>query len=268
MDILKKITNHKREETKERIRLYPLELLKKSIHFTAPCVSLKQYMLRPDKSGIIAEFKRKSPSKGAINPYAAVEKISIGYMQAGASALSVLTDESFFGGSNEDLETARKFNYCPILRKDFIVDEYQIYEAKAIGADAVLLIAAVLSKEEISRFTILSHQLGMEVLLEFYAENELDAYVEEVDLVGINNRNLKNFIVDFDHAIHMAEKLPATSIKVAESGIQTPEDIIRLKKAGFDGFLIGELFMRAVSPETACRNFIRNLRKLQENPKR
>lgn len=267
MDILEKIIDHKLEETKERIRLYPLELLKKSIHFSAPCVSLKQYVLRPDKSGIIAEFKRKSPSKGAINPYATVEKISIGYMQAGASALSVLTDESFFGGSNEDLETARKFNYCPVLRKDFIVDEYQIYEAKAIGADAILLIAAVLSKEEVRRFTTLAHQLGMEVLLEFYNENELDAYVEETDLVGINNRNLKTFTVDFDHAIRMAKKLPAASIKVAESGIQTPEDIILLKKAGFDGFLIGELFMGAVAPETACRNFIRNLRKLQTNPK-
>jgi len=143
------------------------------------------------------------------------------------------------------------------------VDEYQIYEAKAIGADAILLIAAVLSKEEISRFTALTHQLGMEVLLEFYAENELNVYVEKVDLVGINNRDLKNFTVNFDHAIRMAEKLPANSIKIAESGIQTPEDVIRLKKAGFDGFLIGELFMRAVSPETACRNFIRNVRNLQ-----
>ncbi len=261
MDILEKIIDHKREETKERMRLYPLELLKKSIHFSASCISLKQYVLRPDKSGIIAEFKRKSPSKGAINPYAAVEKISIGYMQAGASALSVLTDESFFGGSNEDLETARKFNYCPVLRKDFIVDEYQVYETKAIGADAILLIAAVLSEEEISRFTALAHQLGMEVLLEFYAENELDVYVEKVDLVGINNRNLKNFTVNFDHAIRMAEKLPANSIKIAESGIQTPEDVIRLKKAGFDGFLIGELFMRAVSPEMACRDFIRKIQK-------
>lgn len=267
MDILEKIIAYKRKETEERKRLYPMELLKKSIHFSVPCVSLKQYVLRPDKSGIIAEFKRKSPSKGAINPYAAVEKISIGYMQAGASALSVLTDERFFGGSNKDLETARKFNYCPVLRKDFIVDEYQIYEAKAIGADAILLIAAVLSKEEISHFATLVHHLGMEVLLEFYAENELDTYVEEADLVGINNRNLKNFTVNFDHAIRMAEKLPANSIKIAESGIQTPEDVIRLKKAGFDGFLIGELFMRAVTPETACRNFIRNLRKLQTNPK-
>jgi len=262
MDILEKIIRHKRKETEERKRLYPVELLQKSIHFAAPCVSLKQYVLRPDKSGIIAEFKRQSPSKGNINPYAEVEKISIGYMQAGASALSVLTDETFFGGSNDDLKTARKFNYCPVLRKDFVVDEYQITEAKAIGADAVLLIAAVLSQEEIRRYTRLAHALGMEVLLEFYAEDELEKYIPEADLAGINNRNLKDFSVNFDHAIRMAGKLPEESVRIAESGIRKPEDVILLRNAGFKGFLIGELFMRAVSPETACRDFIRDLRKL------
>jgi indole-3-glycerol phosphate synthase len=265
MDILEKIIARKRKEVDERQRLYPLELLKKSIHFNAPCVSLKQYVLRPDKTGIIAEFKRRSPSKGDINPYAEVEKISIGYMQAGASALSVLTDETFFGGSNADLETARKFNYCPVLRKDFIIDEYQVYEAKSIGADAILLIAAVLSQEEIIQLTRLAHQLGMEVLLEFYAEKELQKYTPEADLTGINNRNLKDFTVNFDHAIQMARQLPAQSIKIAESGMRKPEDVLLLKKWGFDGFLIGELFMRAVAPENACRDFIRNLRKLQQD---
>ncbi len=265
MDILKKIITHKRKETEERQRLYPLELLKKSIHFAAPCVSLKQYVLRPDKSGIIAEFKRRSPSKGNINLYADVEKISIGYMQAGASALSVLTDETFFGGSNDDLKTARKFNYCPILRKDFVVDEYQIYEAKAIGADAILLIAAVLSRQEIEQFTTLAHRLGMEVLLEFYAPEELEKYVPDADLTGINNRNLKDFSVNFDHAIQMARQLPAGTLKIAESGIRQPQDIVLLKNAGFDGFLIGELFMREVSPETACRHFIREVNELQKN---
>ncbi len=264
MSILQKIVAHKRKETEERKRLYPLELLQKSIHYNAPCVSLKQYVQRPDKSGIIAEFKRKSPSKGAINPYAEVEKISIGYMQAGASALSVLTDETFFGGSNEDLKTARKFNYCPILRKDFIVDEYQVHEAKSIGADAILLIAAVLSQKEIQQLTRLAHNLGMEVLLEFYAEEELEKQIPEADLAGINNRNLKDFSVNFDHAIGMARRLPAESIKIAESGIRRSEDILLLKEAGFDGFLIGELFMRAVSPETTCRDFIRDLRRLQQ----
>ncbi len=264
MNILEKIVIHKRAETGERQKLYPLELLKKSIHFQAPCVSLKQYVLRPDKCGIIAEFKRRSPSKGDINPYADVEKISIGYMQAGASALSVLTDEKFFGGSNDDLKTARKYNYCPVLRKDFIIDPYQIYEAKAIGADAVLLIAAILSAEEIRRFTRLTHDLGMEVLLEFYDEQELEKYTEEADLVGINNRNLKDFGVNLDHSVQMAKQLPAAAVKIAESGIERPEDVMRLKKAGFDGFLIGTLFMKEVHPERACRQFIQSLRSLQK----
>ncbi len=264
MNILQEIAAHKRTETEERKKLYPLELLKKSIHFSAPCVSLKKYVLRPDKSGIIAEFKRRSPSKGNINLYADVEKISIGYMQAGASALSVLTDEKFFGGSNKDLQTARKFNYCPVLRKDFIIDTYQIYEAKSIGADAILLIAALLSQEEIDRFITLAHALGMEVLLEFYHTQELEKYHEKADLVGINNRNLENFTVNFEHAVEMAHRLPDNAVKIAESGIRRAQDILRLKKAGFRGFLIGELFMHNVHPETACRRFVREVHLLEK----
>lgn len=260
MGILEEIIAYKKKETEDRKKLYPLELLKKSVYYDAPCVSLNQYVT--DKSGIIAEFKRKSPSKGIINQYAEVEKISIGYMQAGASALSVLTDEHFFGGNNVDLKTARKFNYCPILRKDFIVDEYQIEEAKSIGADAILLIAAALTKEEISRFTEKAHGLGMEVLLEFYKEEELEKYDPKVDLVGINNRNLQDFSVQFDHAIHLASQLPKNTVKIAESGIQKPEDILVLKKAGFDGFLIGTLFMQEVAPELACRKFITEVQTL------
>lgn len=259
MSILKKIISYKKQETEERKRLYPLELLQKSIYYPSPCVSLKRYIMRPDKSGIIAEFKRRSPSKGIINNEAEVEKTSIGYMQGGASALSVLTDELFFGGSNNDLEIARKFNYCPVLRKDFIIDKYQIYEAKSIGADAILLIAAVLSKEEVIRFTNYAHELSLEVLLEFYNDDELEKYDKNVDLVGINNRNLTNFSVNFEHAIQMIEKLPSHALKIAESGIQQPEDILQLRKAGFNGFLIGELFMRELSPENACRKFIREV---------
>lgn len=265
MSILDEIIDYKRKETDNRKKLYPVDLLKKSVYYASPCVSLKHYLLRPDKVGIIAEFKRKSPSKGVINQYAEVEKISIGYMQAGASALSVLTDEHFFGGHNVDLKTARKFNYCPILRKDFIIDEYQIEEAKSIGADAILLIAAVLTKEEISRFTSKAHDLGMEVLLEFYKEDELEKYDPRVDLVGINNRNLNDFSVQFDHAIHLAGQLPETAVKVAESGIQKPEDILVLKEAGFDGFLIGTLFMQEVAPEQACRKFINEVQKLMKS---
>ncbi|MBE0649512.1 MAG: indole-3-glycerol phosphate synthase TrpC [Bacteroidales bacterium] len=265
MTILEEIVAYKRKETEERKRLYPLDLLKKSIYYHSPSVSLKHYLLREDKVGIIAEFKRKSPSKGLINEQAEVEKTSIGYMQGGASALSVLTDNRFFGGSSKDLETARKFNYCPVLRKDFIIDTYQIYEAKSIGADAILLIAGILSKEEIHQFTALAHDLGMEVLLEFYDETELDRYDSNTDLVGINNRNLKNFEVNFDHAIQMASKLPSAAVKVAESGIQKPEDILLLRKSGFSGFLIGELFMRELYPEAACRKFIHEVEILSKN---
>ena len=265
MTILEEIVAYKKQETEKRKRLYPLELLQQSIYYASPCVSLKHYLLREDKVGIIAEFKRKSPSKGLINGQAEVEKTSIGYMQGGASALSVLTDSHFFGGSSKDLEIARKFNFCPVLLKDFIIDAYQIYEAKSIGADAILLIAGILTKEEIHQFITIAHDLGMEVLLEFYEEAELDRYDALADLAGINNRNLKNFEVNFDHAIQMASKLPAEAIKVAESGIQNPEDILLLRKSGFSGFLIGELFMRELYPETACRKFIHELEILSKN---
>src|SRR5438874_1033438 len=160
MNILEEIVAHKAKEVQERKELYPVKLLERSIHFNSPTVSLKNYLQRKDKVGVIAEIKRRSPSKGTINKYVDIEKVSIGYMQAGASGLSVLTDEKYFGGKNEDLTKARKFNYCPILRKDFTIDEYQVTEAKSIGADAVLLIAAVLSKEKIKELAILAHQLA------------------------------------------------------------------------------------------------------------
>ena len=164
MKTLFDIVDFKKQEVEQRKQLYPVRLLETSIYFESDSVSLKKYLLRKDKSGIIAEFKKQSPSLGIINKYAEIEKISIGYMQSGASALSVLTDSKYFGGSNNDLTLARKFNYCPVLRKDFIIDEYQILEAKSIGADAVLLIASILTSQEIRNFTRLAHQLKMEVL--------------------------------------------------------------------------------------------------------
>jgi len=199
-----------------------------------------------------------------INEFADVEKVSIGYMQAGASALSVLTDNYFFGGKNGDLTTARKFNFCPILRKDFTISKYQIIEAKSIGADAILLIAAVLTKEEIKQFTTIAHQLGLEVLLEVHTQEELDKYIPEISLVGINNRNLKTFEVDFENAICLAQKLPTETVKIAESGINDPKNIIELKQHGFDGFLIGENFMKTASPELECKHFIDNISLLEE----
>ncbi|TXB64301.1 indole-3-glycerol phosphate synthase TrpC [Vicingus serpentipes] len=259
MTILDEIIAFKRKEIEQRASTHPIKLLEQSIYFNSDCVSLKKYILRDDKSGIIAEFKRKSPSKGNINAYADVEKVTIGYMQAGASALSVLTDNHFFGGKNSDLITARKFNFCPILRKDFTISEYQIIEAKSIGADAILLIAAVLTKEEITRFSKLAFQLGMEILLEIHTQEELDKYIPEISLVGINNRNLKTFEVDYENSIRLANQLPENTVKIAESGINNPKKIMDLKAHGFDGFLIGENFMKTAEPEITAKKFIEQI---------
>lgn len=265
MNILEQIIEHKRKEVAQRKELYPTKLLEKSICFSSPTISLKQYLKREDKIGIIAEIKRKSPSLGMINAYVDIERTSIGYMQAGASAISVLTDQTFFGGKNEDLTIARKFNFCPILRKDFTVDEYQIIEAKSIGADAILLLANVLSKQECNDFTNLAHSLGLEVLLETHKEEELDYYQAETDVIGINNRNLKTFEVDLEHSIGLANSLPTSAVKVSESGIKSAEDLVYLKKSGFNGFLMGERFMKHARPEKACLQFIQETKTLLSN---
>lgn len=262
MDILQEIVAHKKKEVAERKKMYPIQLLEKSIYFQTPVVSLQQYLLRDDKSGIIAEFKRRSPSKGNINPYATVEKVSIGYMQAGASALSVLTDSQYFGGSNDDLTTARKFNFCPILRKEFIVDEYQLIEAKSIGADAVLLIAECLEKDQLSNLAATAKLLGMEVLMEVHSEDQLDKFCLDVDLVGVNNRDLKTFTVSIQTSLDLLDKIPEEAVKVSESGISDPTAVAQLKEAGYQGFLIGEHFMRSAEPQQACAAFIQELNQL------
>ena len=260
MDILDKIISHKIKEVGERKSLYPQKLLEKTIYFNSPTVSLKKYLLRKDKVGIIAEIKRKSPSKGVINQYISVERTSIGYMQGGASALSVLTDNEFFGGKNEDLTIARKFNYCPILRKDFIVDEYQIVEAKSIGADVILLIANVLSPLRIKELATLAKSLNLEVLLEVRDRVELmDSLNEYIDIVGVNNRNLKDFSVDLSLSFEMASVIPKEILKISESGISTVKAIQELKKVGYHGFLIGDAFMQHSRPEIACTNFVKEI---------
>ena len=264
MNILEEIVAHKKKEIAERKSLFPTKLLEQSIYFSGTPVSLKKYVLREDKSGIIAEFKRKSPSKGVINSNASVERISIGYMQAGASALSVLTDTKYFGGKSEDLTVARKFNFCPILRKDFTVDEYQIIEAKSIGADAILLIAAVLENSEVERLAKCARGLGLEVLLEIHNEAELSAINPYVDLIGVNNRDLTTFAVDLAMSFTLSNLIPDDFIKISESGIHTPEDIVELKKHGFQGFLIGERFMQSSRPEKACAAFIERLSEIEE----
>lgn len=259
MNILDKIILHKQKEVAENKSLYPAKLLEKSIYFNSSCVSLKKYLLRDDRVGIIAEFKRKSPSKGIINQYAPVERTSIGYMQAGASALSVLTDTEFFGGKNEDLTTARKFNYCPLLRKDFIVDDYQIIEAKSIGSDVILLLANVLSENEIRKFATFAKSLGLEVLLEIRNKEELNSVNEFIDIVGVNNRNLKDFSLKVKMSFELAPLIPKEVIKISESGIDSPKQIHELKQVGFRGFLIGEAFMRQSRPEIACAQFVKEV---------
>ncbi len=261
MDILEKIIAHKHKEVEERKSLTPIKRLEQSIYFESQPVSLKKYLLREDKSGIIAEFKRKSPSKGLINGHAPVERTTIGYMQAGASALSVLTDSEFFGGKSEDLELARKFNFCPVLRKDFMIDEYQIVEAKSIGADAILLIAAALSPERLKELAAFAKTLQLEVLMEVHNQEELENNLNEhLDVVGVNNRNLKTFDVSVQTSKDLAALIPDDFVKISESGISEPETIIDLRTYGFKGFLIGETFMKTGRPERAAREFISKLR--------
>lgn len=264
MNILDKIIAYKKQEVEERKSLYPVKLLEQSIYFGTQPVSLSKYVKRPDLTGIIAEFKRKSPSKGIINAYASVERTTIGYMQAGASALSVLTDKPSFGGVSADLTTARKFNFCPIIRKDFTIDEYQIVEAKSIGADAILLIAAVLSSAESKSLCAFAHSLGMEVLLEVHDEEELKQHLETgADLIGVNNRNLKTFEVSIDTSKRLAALIPDSAVKVSESGISDPATIVELRQYGFQGFLMGENFMKHSRPEKAALEFVNSLRKLE-----
>lgn len=264
MDILEKIVAHKKKEVAEKKSMYPTKLLEQSIYFKTPSVSFRKYILREDKSGIIAEFKKKSPSQGFINPYAKVEKVSIGYMQAGASALSVLTDNEFFGGKNADLTEARKFNFCPILRKDFVIDEYQLIEAKSIGADVVLLIAECLEKKQLKQLAKTAKNLGLEVLMEVHSSEQLNKLNPFIDAVGINNRNLKNFEVSIETSLKLIDGIPDSMVKVSESGLSKADSVVRLKKAGYQGFLVGTHFMHTPNPAQACAAFIQEIEMLEK----
>ncbi|MDH7461250.1 indole-3-glycerol phosphate synthase TrpC [Chitinophagaceae bacterium 26-R-25] len=259
MNILDKIIEQKKIEVAERKAKKSIEELKKSEFFGRETFSLKQFLLDEDRTGIIAEFKRKSPSKGMINGTADVVEVTSAYRANGASCLSVLTDEIFFGGSTEDLVKAR-VNNIPILRKDFIIDEYQIVEAKSMGADVILLIAACLTPAEVKRLAAFAKSLSLEVLLELHDEEELQHICNETEIVGVNNRNLKTFIVDIERSIAMSKKIPADKIKVAESGISSIENINIFKQNGFRGFLIGENFMKEADPSKAFATFVSQLK--------
>ena len=257
--ILDEIITYKQAEVEERKALVPIKMLEKSVFYETPVVSLKEYLLRKDKSGIIAEIKRKSPSAGIINQNVSIERTSIGYMQAGASALSILTDSKYFGGSNEDLKEARKFNFCPILRKEFIIDTYQIIEAKSIGADAILLIAAVLEEKQLGEMIKFAQSLGLEVLVEVHNKEEIFNNLDNADLVGVNNRNLKSFAVSIETSLELYEHLPTSVVKISESGISEVDAVHRLRETGYQGFLIGGTFMSETRPEKACLRFIKKL---------
>jgi len=266
MDILDQIIAFKRREVADRQLIQSINDLEKSPFFERKTASMVAHLRQPGVPGIIAEFKRKSPSKGMINAQASVEKVTGGYVQAGASGLSILTDSQFFGGSTADLMAARTHTTCPILRKEFIVHEYQIIEAKAMGADMILLIARVLTKAEVARFAALANSLGMEVLLEIHEESELDTLDPHVQIVGVNNRNLQTFETSIDTSKGLAAKIPAEFLKISESGIHHPDVIIELRSYGFEGFLIGEQFMQSVQPERACHDFIQALQAKSQKP--
>ncbi len=257
MNILEKIIVQKREELLLRKTKTKLEELKASEFFHKKRNSIKASLQKPGASQIIAEFKRQSPSKGLIHADANVEEITCGYFQSGASAISVLTETAFFMGSDEDFAQARKNSEIPLLRKDFMIDEFQFYEAKAMGADVILLIASILSKDQTHEFTALAHSLDMEVLLEVHNAFELEkCWRPEIDLVGVNNRDLTTFEVNLETSFALGAMIPATSLKISESGISNPLTILELKKAGYQGFLMGEIFMKESNPGIALNGFI------------
>lgn len=260
-DILEEIIAHKRIEIAAQEQNVPISFLEDLLEKNddmAKVHSMKA-SLAASATGIIAEFKRRSPSKDWINRDADAKVIPASYQQAGASALSILTDEHFFGGGLRDIRAARPTVSLPILRKDFIISRYQLLQAKAAQADAVLLIAAALSKEECSTLACEAHKLGLEVLLEMHHEGELDYVNEYVDMAGINNRNLGTFHTDVENSFRMAEKLPADILKVSESGISTPQTVKLLRQEGFRGFLIGETFMKTANPGNTLSTFIKEL---------
>ncbi len=259
MDILEKIVLQKKKEVALKKLLIPSKQLEASSLFNRKPLSLSQ-ALRSSKSGIIAEFKRRSPSKSVINSIDPVQAVAKGYEAAGACGMSVLTDTHFFGGGLEDLLLARASVNIPLLRKDFIIDQYQLIEAKAHGADVILLIAAILSRDEIKTFSALAKQLQLEILLEVHNEDELEhALMPGLNMIGVNNRNLKNFEVSLDTSRQLVSRIPDEFVKVSESGLSQVAAVSSLRQEGYRGFLIGESFMASKDPGKSAANFIKNV---------
>lgn len=266
-DILNRIVANKRVEIANQKKAVSLDAMV-AFGFTRMerrTVSMKE-ALKNSPSGVIAEFKRKSPSKGWLYPQAKVSEVVPAYGRGGASACSILTDSDFFGGSFADLQQARKLIDIPLLRKDFIVDEYQLYQARIMGADAVLLIAAALSKQDCAHLAEVAHALELEVLLEIHSETELEYLTSHIDMLGVNNRNLGTFHTTIDNSFRLIERMHAqvgkgenAPLLVSESGISDTDTVKQLRTAGFRGFLIGETFMKTFSPGETLRAFINRL---------
>jgi indole-3-glycerol phosphate synthase len=259
MTIIEKIIAHKCRELADNKLKKPVKVFERSRLFKRTTLPLSASILNPDKTGIIAEFKRKSPSKGIINSQAILEEVTTGYFRFGASGISILTDKKFFGGSVDDLIRARELNPIPILRKEFIIDEYQIIETKAIGADAILLIASVLDVRKTYELARFAKSLDLQVLLEVHKATELDHLNEFVSMVGVNNRDLNTFQVDTEISFQLADMIPTDFVKISESGIHSPAVIKKLKRSRYQGFLIGESFMLAQEPVTAFSDFVKLL---------
>ncbi|NOY94930.1 MAG: indole-3-glycerol phosphate synthase TrpC [Chlorobi bacterium] len=263
MAILDKIIETKRVEVKNLKKITSIRELCQIPMYSRRCNSLVKSLLSSNASGIIAEFKQKSPSKGVINESGFVEEVTKGYVAAGASGLSVLTDFEYFGGNMVNLVKAREANPgTPLLRKDFMVDPIQIYEAKAYGADVILLIAACLESNQLKELAQTAKEIGLEVLVEVHNEQELGKIEGKVDLIGVNNRNLKTFEVDIETSIRLSTLIPESVVKISESGLSEAKSIVHLRENGFDGFLIGETFMKTSNPAKACNEFISEVKKI------
>jgi len=258
-NILDEIIAKRKQTVSQLKQIIPIEGWEMLPNFSKKTISLKKILEEGSTTGVIAEFKRASPSKGAINSEADVLDVTGDYELYGAAALSVLTEPLFFKGNNDDLLNAAMIAGIPVLRKDFIFDKYQVTESKALGADVILLIAACLKPGEVKDLAIFAKQLKLEVLLEIHREEELGHICDEIDFVGVNNRDLKTFTVDINRSIELSKKIPGDKIKITESGIDKPESIKIFKEAGFKGFLIGEKFMKEKNPGEAFRQFVKNL---------
>lgn len=259
MNILDQIIASKKREVALKKSIIPIKQLEQSVLFERKTSSLVRH-LSNSSSGIIAEHKRRSPSKSIINHSDAVEDIVKSYNNGGATGISILTDNQYFGGSLDDLILARATTHLPLLRKDFMVDEFQVIEAKAFGADVILLIAAVLTRDEIKKLSELAKSLQLEVLLEIHNQEELQkSILPGLDLIGVNNRNLKTFEVNLNYSKQLAEHIPSEFIKISESGIDSPEAVSELQQYGFKGFLMGEYFMKSENPENEMKEFIKKL---------